>query len=54
LRCQFYAQNPPPTQKKPRKVAISLRVNAETLAAYKATGKGYQTRMAAVLDKHAR
>jgi uncharacterized protein (DUF4415 family) len=41
-------------QKKPRKVAISLRVERETLAAYKAGGRGYQTRMAAVLKKHAK
>jgi uncharacterized protein (DUF4415 family) len=41
-------------QKKPRKVLISLRVESSTLAAYKAGGKGYQSRMAAVLDKHAK
>lgn len=41
-------------QKKPRKVVISLRVESETLATYKASGPGYQTRMAAVLKKHAK
>jgi uncharacterized protein (DUF4415 family) len=41
-------------QKKPRKVAVLLRVDADTLAAYKAGGRGYQTRMAAVLAEHAR
>ena len=41
-------------QKKPRKVLISLRVEADTVEAFKAGGCGYQTRMAAVLKKHAR
>ena len=41
-------------QKKPRKVLISLRVEAGTLEAFKAKGRGYQTRMAAVLKKHAK
>jgi uncharacterized protein (DUF4415 family) len=41
-------------QKKPRKVLISLRVEAGTIEAFKAQGRGYQTRMAAVLKKHAK
>jgi uncharacterized protein (DUF4415 family) len=41
-------------QKKPKKIAVSLRVNADALAAYKAGGKGYQTRMAAVLEAGAK
>jgi uncharacterized protein (DUF4415 family) len=41
-------------QKKPRKVLISLRVEAATLEAFKAKGRGYQTRMAAVLQKAAK
>jgi uncharacterized protein (DUF4415 family) len=41
-------------QKKPCKVVISLRVEPDTVAAYKAGGRGYQTRMAAVLKKHAK
>jgi uncharacterized protein (DUF4415 family) len=41
-------------QKKPRKVAVLLRIDADTLAAYKAGGRGYQTRMAAVLAEHAK
>jgi uncharacterized protein (DUF4415 family) len=41
-------------QKKPRKVLISLRVDAGTVEAFKAQGRGYQTRMAAVLKKHAK
>jgi len=41
-------------QKKPRKVLISLRVEADTVEAFKAGGPGYQTRMAAVLKKHAK
>ena len=41
-------------QKKPRKVMISLRLESSTVDAYKAAGRGYQTRMAAVLEKHAR
>jgi uncharacterized protein (DUF4415 family) len=41
-------------QKKPRKVLISLRVEADTVEAFKSTGRGYQTRMAAVLKKHAK
>ena len=35
-------------QKKPRKMLISLRVEADTVEAFKAGGRGYQTRMAAV------
>lgn len=41
-------------QKKPRTVLISLRVEAGTVEAFKAQGRGYQTRMAAVLKKHAK
>lgn len=41
-------------QKKPRKVLISLRVESSTVEAYKAGGPGYQTRMAAVLQKYAK
>jgi uncharacterized protein (DUF4415 family) len=41
-------------QKKPCKVVISLRVEPDTVEAYKAGGRGYQTRMAAVLKKHAK
>jgi uncharacterized protein (DUF4415 family) len=41
-------------QKKPRKVTIQLRLDREVIEAYKAAGKGYQTRMAAVLAKNAR
>ena len=33
---------------------ITLRVKASVLEAYKATGKGYQTRMNAVLESFAR
>jgi uncharacterized protein (DUF4415 family) len=41
-------------QKKPRKVMISLRLESSIVDAYKAAGRGYQTRMAAVLEKHAK
>ena len=41
-------------QTKPRKVMISLRLESSTVEAYKAAGRGYQTRMAAVLEKHAK
>src|ERR1700680_319563 len=41
-------------QKKPRKVLISLRVEADTVEAFRAGGRGYQTRMSALLKKHAR
>jgi uncharacterized protein (DUF4415 family) len=41
-------------QKRPRKVTVSLRIDREVIAAYKAGGKGYQSRMAAVLEKNAR
>jgi uncharacterized protein (DUF4415 family) len=41
-------------QKRPRKIPILLRVDPDTLAAFKAGGKGYQTRMAAILAKHAK
>jgi uncharacterized protein (DUF4415 family) len=33
---------------------ITLRVKASVLEAYKATGKGYQTRMNSVLESYAR
>jgi uncharacterized protein (DUF4415 family) len=41
-------------QKRPRKVTVSLRLDREIIAAYKAGGKGYQSRMADVLEKNAR
>jgi uncharacterized protein (DUF4415 family) len=33
---------------------IALRLESSTVEAYKAAGRGYQTRMAAVLEKHAK
>ncbi|MGO9577317.1 MAG: BrnA antitoxin family protein [Terriglobales bacterium] len=39
---------------KPRKVLIALRLEESTVEAYKAGGRGYQTRMAAVLEEHAK
>jgi len=36
------------------KVLIALRLENSTVEAYKAAGRGYQTRMAAVLEKHAK
>jgi uncharacterized protein (DUF4415 family) len=41
-------------QKRPRKVTVSLRLDLEVIAAYKADGKGYQSRMADILKKNAR
>lgn len=32
------------------KILISIRLHPATVAAYRATGKGWQTRMSAVLD----
>jgi uncharacterized protein (DUF4415 family) len=40
-------------QKTPTKRAISLRVDPDVLAAYRATGKGWQARMNATLAAHA-
>ncbi len=37
--------------KRPLKVSTTLRLPAETLARWKATGRGWQTRMAEVLAK---
>lgn len=37
-----------------RTQAVTLRVKKSVLEAYKATGKGYQTRMNAVLETYAR
>ncbi len=37
--------------KRPVKASTTLRLPADTLARWKATGKGWQTRMAAVLEK---
>lgn len=42
---------PPPIVLGARKVAISIRLRPETLAAYKQTGKGWQTRLTADLDR---
>ena len=36
---------------KPKKVKINIRIDADVLAAYKALGKGYQTRINDVLRK---
>jgi len=36
-------------QKAPTKTATTLRLNSEALAAFKATGKGWQTRIDALL-----
>lgn len=38
-------------QKAPTKVSTTLRLERETLARWKATGPGWQTRMAEALDK---
>jgi len=35
----------------PAKVAISVRLRRETVEAYRRTGKGWQTRMSADLDR---
>ena len=45
----------PPRKRKPtqtQKIAISIRLKPETLAAYRATGRRWQTRISAVLDQH--
>ncbi len=39
---------------KPRKALIALRLEQSTVQAYKAGGRGYQTRMAAVLAEDAK
>ena len=39
---------------KPAKVQIALRVDPDTLAAFRATGEGWQTRMNDVLTREAR
>lgn len=36
------------------KVAVSIRLNPDTLAKFKATGKGWQSRISDALDKAAR
>jgi len=41
-------------QKSPTRVAISLRIDREALARYRATGRGWQTRMSADLSRAAR
>lgn len=40
-------------QKTPTKRPISLRIDPDVLAAYRATGKGWQARMNATLAAHA-
>ncbi|MGQ0287311.1 BrnA antitoxin family protein [Pasteurellaceae bacterium 22721_9_1] len=39
-------------QRKPTKEAVNLRLSPEVLAAFRATGKGWQTRINDVLLKH--
>jgi uncharacterized protein (DUF4415 family) len=40
-------------QRNPVKMAVSLRVDEDVLAKYKATGRGWQTRMTEALRKAA-
>lgn len=40
-------------QQKPRKIATALRLDAEALARWRASGRGWQTRAAALLAKYA-
>lgn len=40
-------------QQTPKKVATALRLDAEALARWRASGKGWQTRAAALLAKYA-
>jgi uncharacterized protein (DUF4415 family) len=40
-------------QKTPTKQAVSLRLDPDVLAAYRATGRGWQARMNATLAAHA-
>lgn len=41
----------PPIARGGRKVPISIRLRPDTLDAYRRTGKGWQTRLAADLDR---
>jgi len=38
-------------QKEPTKIPVKLRLDPEVLAAYKATGRGWQTRMNDILSR---
>jgi len=38
-----------PRAAKPRKISVTLRLSADVLAAFRATGRGWQTRIDAVL-----
>lgn len=40
-------------QKQPTKAMLAIRVNREALARYRATGKGWQTRLAATIERAA-
>jgi uncharacterized protein (DUF4415 family) len=40
-------------QKRPTKVMLAMRVNREALAKWRATGKGWQTRLAATIERAA-
>ncbi len=40
-------------QQTPKKIATALRLDAEALARWRASGKGWQTRAAALLAKYA-
>lgn len=41
-------------QRTPKKVPVTIRLNARTVAAFKATGPGWQSRMDAALEAAAR
>ena len=53
VRAALAARLPRGPGKKPPKVLLSLRLPADVLAAWKASGPGWQTRMAEDLSKHA-
>ena len=53
VRAALAARRPRGPGKKPPKVLLSLRLRADVLDAWKASGPGWQTRMADDLARHA-
>jgi uncharacterized protein (DUF4415 family) len=49
---EFLKPRPRGPQKKPRKTSTTIRLDAEVLEAFKALGKGWQTRMNKVLKAY--
>jgi uncharacterized protein (DUF4415 family) len=52
VAAEFLTPRPRGPQKKPRKTSTTIRLDVEVLEAFKAMGKGWQTRMNKVLKDY--